>query len=54
MTQSEINAALIRALENLLALAPDIKVNGALRHIAGAVLQEARETLALAKGGDHA
>jgi hypothetical protein len=37
MTQSEINAALI----------------GALRHIAGAVLQEARETLALAKGGDH-
>lgn len=49
-----VNAALVRALENLLALAPDLKVNGALKQVAGAVLQDARAALSQAYAHTHA
>lgn len=51
---NDTTARLLRALENLLAIAPECRISAMYRTIAAQVIQEAREAVALARGGDHA
>lgn len=51
---AEVNQALLRALENMLALVPDIRVTGACRNLAGSVIHDAKQAVMLAKGESHA
>lgn len=50
MTEHALNALLLRALENMLALVPDARISGACKTIAADVIREAREAVALARG----
>lgn len=50
---NETTARLLRALENLLAIAPECRVSAVYQSIAAQIIQEAREAVALARGADH-